>query len=158
MANPTTNSQYLAKITTNTTLPLPVSISGTFVTSGTTVTGTGTKFTSECVVGDWIFNAATYEVRRIDFIVSDTLLAIESAFTSDIGSGIDIKVPLIPRVKQISVANEGGASGKINGVAFLAGATANWGKEARTKTGAYDYVDPICIDGTGTSIQASLLY
>jgi len=62
-----------------------VKTSGTITTSSTTVTGTGTKFTTELAVGWYINMAATATQqetsRKIVAIVSDTSLTLDNAFT-----------------------------------------------------------------------------
>lgn len=62
--------------------PLPL---GTIATSGGSVTGTGTNFTTVFTVGDQI--TAAGQVREITNIVSDTSLTVDSAFTSNLSAG-----------------------------------------------------------------------
>jgi len=57
-------------------------LSGTIAGAATTITGTSTKFLSECAVGD-VIRSATRGARRITAIASDTSLTIVSAFTAD---------------------------------------------------------------------------
>ena len=62
--------------------------SGTIIVSGTTVTGTDTKFKKEIRVGD-IFGivnpvSTKEEVKIVRFILSDTHLSISSVFSNDI--------------------------------------------------------------------------
>lgn len=60
---------------------------GTVSSSGTTVTGTGTAFTSNLVVGSVIKDIATGQQRRVTAIGSNTSLTIASAFSPNLSSG-----------------------------------------------------------------------
>lgn len=77
-----------------------VATSGTIASTGAAVTGTGTMFTSEAEVNDWIavldangdvlLDADNKpEMRLIEAIASDTALTMGSAFTDDAGAGTD---------------------------------------------------------------------
>ena len=57
-------------------------LTGTVATAGTTaLTGTGTKFTTELKVGDFIVVAGE-TVRQVNAITSDTALTVSVAFTN----------------------------------------------------------------------------
>lgn len=60
-------------------------LTGTIASVGTTVTGTGTNFTTAFAVGDQI--VVNGEVKTISSITSNTELIINTAFTSDLPSG-----------------------------------------------------------------------
>jgi hypothetical protein len=62
-----------------------VTLTGTITSSGVTVTGSGTAFTSELSIGDFI-SATANEYREVTNISSDTSLTLQVAFNSDIGS------------------------------------------------------------------------
>lgn len=59
-------------------------LNGTIDTTGTTVTGTGTSFATDFIVGDVIY--AGTEGRRIVSISGDTTITLESAFATDLTS------------------------------------------------------------------------
>ena len=67
---------------------------GTISGASTTITGSGTAFESELVVGSRIFDAG--ETRTVTAIASDTSLTINSAFSSDpAGSAFDYTNPAL---------------------------------------------------------------
>jgi hypothetical protein len=63
-----------------------VRLTGTVNSSGTTVTGTGTQFLSELVVGSIIKDPVSGEQKRVTNISSNTSLTIASAFTTNLTS------------------------------------------------------------------------
>lgn len=63
-------------------IPIPTGKSGTIISAGRRVRGTGTKFTSEMHPGDYLYHKDV--VRRIDFVESDTMLTLTQEFPSDI--------------------------------------------------------------------------
>jgi len=64
-------------------------MTGTFTTSGTDVTGSGTDFDNEFEVDDVLFSDSESVARKITAIASGTSMTIDSAFPSDIGGGGD---------------------------------------------------------------------
>lgn len=63
-------------------IPIPTGKTGTIISTGIGVRGTGTKFNQEMKPGDYLYHKDV--VRRIDYIVSDTLMFLTQAFPSDI--------------------------------------------------------------------------
>lgn len=59
-------------------------LSGTVSSSGTTVNGVGTAFTSELTKGDYLYDPKSQTARKIRLIQSDTLLYLESAFATNL--------------------------------------------------------------------------
>jgi len=57
---------------------------GTFTSSGTAVTGSGSAFTTDFSEGDILYSSSNSEGRRIITIGSDTSITLESAFTADV--------------------------------------------------------------------------
>jgi len=68
-----------------------VAVTGTVATLGTAVTGTGTAFTTELAVGDYL-EAATGEVQTVKTITSATAVVLNTAFASNLVAGAAIKV------------------------------------------------------------------
>ena len=64
-------------------------LTGTITSSGVAVTGSGTLFTTELEIGDWIAGSSG-EFREVASIISDTSLTLSNAFTSDILTGQSI--------------------------------------------------------------------
>lgn len=61
----------------------PIVLDGDVSTSGTTVTGTSTNFLSSVVVGDYLYSPHTKEARRVQRVLSDTSLILESGYTTN---------------------------------------------------------------------------
>jgi len=78
--------------TYNGSLPNKATLTGTFSSSGVTVTGTSTLFTTELqrlnsnLFKYYLYNASTGEIRSILRINSDTELILNVAFASDLSS------------------------------------------------------------------------
>lgn len=60
--------------------PVTITLSGSITASGTAVTGTGTLFLSELVVGDYI--SANSTIRRVTAITNDNALTVDSSLTA----------------------------------------------------------------------------
>lgn len=99
------------------TLPFATTKTGTVSSVGTVVTGTGALFTTELVQGDYLYNAATNEVRKITGIQNNTTLIIELAFTSPL-SAVAVQ---ISRAQFVSVAITATGAGTKDGVAIALG-------------------------------------
>lgn len=99
------------------TLPFAITKTGTVSSVGTVVTGTGTLFTTELVQSDYLYNAATNEVRKITGIQSNTILRIDTAFTSPL-SAVAVQTS---RAQFVSVAITATGAGTKDGVAMTSG-------------------------------------
>jgi hypothetical protein len=71
------------------TIPVAVTRVGTFKTTGKAVRGTGTDFT-KMIPGSYLYNGTV--LRRVDYILSDTLLFLIQAFPSDVSVDTAVKV------------------------------------------------------------------
>lgn len=158
MTNFTNTVPY--KVTAKDTVPASVNGTGTIVTAGKGIVGTGTKFKSlgELQAGSYIVSLAADEIRLVLEIESDTFARLSQPFTSDLTSA----TPVIIRkrdlnIKTLSVGILSGASdGEINGSVLSNGTSEVFTKEGNSRSRKRDFVDPIIIDGTGTSITVSL--
>lgn len=148
------NSQFYA-LTIHDTVPASALKTGTIRTIGINVIGTGTLFLSEVKPFDWIVDITNDEIRKVVTRRDDTYLAIDSPFTSDIAAGHDVRV-VRSRAKEISVSNEGAANGEVDNQVFLRGASLTFSKSSKTPNGS-DFIDPILVDATGTTIMVSIL-
>lgn len=99
------------------TLPFAITKTGTVSSVGTVVTGTGTLFTTELVQSDYLYNAATNEIREITGIQNNTTLIIDSAFTSPL-SAVAVQTS---RTQFVSVAITATGTGTKDGVAIASG-------------------------------------
>lgn len=98
-------------------LPAPQILTGTLVSLGTTVTGTGTNFTKDIIKGMWIYSSLNNAVREVDYVNSATQLVLKSAFTTPM-AGETFKCPFAGYYRSIGCVNTGGASGMFNEVAL----------------------------------------
>lgn len=132
-------------------------------TSGATADVDGapvyTIFTKQVKVGDWIVDLSQDEVQRVEEIIDDTHMYLRDAFTSDL-SGSDLEVsPCSPRPREISVLIPNGlADGEIDGVAWTAGVGFSAAKMNKDKMGVNDYINPIVVDATGTTMKVQINY
>lgn len=72
------------------TIPISTPKAGTIISQGVNVRGSGTTFTTSCQNEDFIH--ANGVVRKIDYIVSDTLLVLTEGFPNDITSAHGLRV------------------------------------------------------------------
>ena len=146
------NSPYGPDITSLVTIPDSVALSGTVSSDGTTVTGTGTDVLADLETGDWIYDAAQKEVRKI-LSISDRLQVfhLEKAFSVDLAAINLVKVPA-SQLEEISLSNVGAAPGTIDKNEFGAGELAIFKKDSNFR-GQRGFVDPKVVDGTGTKIR-----
>ena len=68
-----------------------VAIAGTISSSGVTVTGTSTVFTSALSVGDYIYDPGSKTARKVAQITSDTSLLLSAPFASNLSAVHAIK-------------------------------------------------------------------
>jgi hypothetical protein len=80
---------------------------GTFSTSGTTVTGSGTKFLTELAIGDQIGTDTTYGFARVTAIASDTSATIVAALPGgNAPSSTAYKIIENPTVNPVTAGNQ----------------------------------------------------
>ena len=151
-----TNSDIISPITTLTTVPAPVALTGNISSDGTTVTGAGTNFRDELEEGEWIYDAAQAEMRQIkDISPSLEVIVLTEAFSVDL---VGIALVGVPRseFEELSIENTGAAAGKINNKNIKSGGIAEW-KTNNVSRGQQGFIDPKVVDGTGTELQVLFL-
>ncbi len=156
MATNYKNTNYFL-VTGKQTLPVQVNGTGTIVTDGTTVIGTGTLFTSEMQKGSWLVDLSTNEIRKVINVTNDTLAYIDYPFTVDLAGIAAQYIPIKDLgVVTISVDVPAGSAtaGEIDGVSFPAGNTITFSKDSRDHSGRRDLIDPIIVNGSGTTMLA----
>ncbi len=122
---------------------------------------TYTLFMQQCQVGDFIYNATLSEVHKITYISDNLSMQIQEAFGSDLTAQSLLIVPFIPHPKEISVLiPNGNPAGTIDGVAWPAGVSWTDSKinNGMTSTGIGQFVDPIIVDATGTTMLVEINY
>lgn len=98
-------------------LPLATTLTGTMSSVGTVVTGVGSLFTKDLVRSDHLYNTSTNEVRKISGISGDTILILDSPFSSDMAS----QAVLMSRAKYVSIGITATGGGQNNNVAIASG-------------------------------------
>lgn len=119
---------YLGTFATVGCFPAGVAKTGTFTTdnssatakNGKIVLGTGTQFTTELNVGDFLYNAG--KIRRIEAIMSDTKLELEYAFPTSL-SGQNVVAAPGKHYKMITVKSTGTADAVLQEQGFQAAQT-----------------------------------
>ena len=139
------------------TIPASITLTGTYSSVGTVVTGVGTLFKTEILDTKvqqpklrchWLFDPATVTVREISHVLSDTSLILKQAFPSNVAGGTSVKCP-DPTIDylEISVISPI-AGGIINGSSVLAGSTITWAND--------NGINPVAIDGTTSNMQIEI--
>lgn len=153
------NTNYLP-ITAKQTLPTNVAGTGTLSTEGINVVGDGTLFLSEMQVGSWLVDLTQNEIRKVVRVDSDTSAVLDVAFSSDLAAltAVDVIPSSSLGVKAISVGIKSGlADGEIDGEVFSNGYDITFSKDSNQATSQRDLIDPIIVDGTGTTIISIIM-
>lgn len=142
------------------TVPAHIAGTGTIVTLGTAVQGTGTKFKAEMAVGSWLVSQSANEIRKIKSVESDTLAYMEQALSVDLGSSTPAIIPA-DKAKPVTISvsvPSGLTDGVVDGAALKNGTGLTFSKDSRDHSAARDVVDPLIVDGSSTSIQVLIQY
>lgn len=157
MATNYKNTQYYYQTTLD-SVPSSIAGSGTIVTAGTLVTGTGTSFLTEMPVGSWLVSASAGEVRRVISVTSNTSALIDYGFTINLGAAAPrIITPIRADVKEISITNAGGVATTIDGETFPANSYVTVSKAHRHDSSYQDTVNPIVIDGATSECMVLII-
>ena len=124
-----------------TCFPLPVSMGGTFTSSGTVVTYI--NIITPFLVGDFLYSSSLNEVRLITGFGTGNTITIESAFSSDITVAEAIKITERTEFSQVDVYNFG-ADGLFNGQLFPSKTIFNMDKKNDRLV--------FTVDATGTTV------
>lgn len=158
MATNSKNSKFYAQTTLD-SVPASTTKTGTITTNGPTgIIGSGTEFQDELEVGGWIFDMANYEMRKVTAISSQTALKIESAFTTPLAAAtlkyVDSSNLVSIRVKIPSASS----NGIVDSTTLPAGEEIVFTKSSRERSSLnLDFVDPIIVNGTGTTVLITTL-
>jgi hypothetical protein len=156
MANRTDNIYEI--VTTKRSVPLNSSGSGTITTKGQSVTGVGTSFTTQMPAGSWLVSLTGWETSKVIRVDSDTVAFIQNPFTVELSAATpQIIHNKIAKPKEISIEIlSADPSGLLDNKTFKGILTLS--KTGNGRSSSADLVDPIIIDGTGTSIKVSTIY
>ncbi len=150
------NSKFYQITSTKTTVPALSLKTGTIATVGTQLIGSGTSFLSTIQKGDWIVDIVTNnEVRKVVAKFSDTVAQIDSPFSVDIVAGAAFNV-VRSRAKHVQISNSGGASATIDGTTMVQGETITYSKAEKLPNGS-DFIDPLIVDASSTTVDVSIL-
>ena len=73
-------------------LPATRTLTGTFTSVGTAVTGSGTSFTTEFEVGDILFSSSNAEARKIETITDNTNIVLSTAYSVDVSVAENVQI------------------------------------------------------------------
>jgi hypothetical protein len=127
-----------------------------------TTGGSGTGLTVDVTQTAGVIDTAVIAAAGEGYIVGDivTIDAGNSDATLEI-TGVEgnlLQIVKASRARYIDLANTGGASATIDGVTLANGLTLNLGKDPLYRGSQRDYVDPMVLDATGTSVTVSIQY
>lgn len=146
---------------TNTKVSIPQneSGSGTIVTFGEAIVGTGTSFLTQMIAGSYLVSIAQNECRRVVRVDSDTKAFLEKPFSYNLAVAaapqIIKKHKASPREISIKI-DSADADGQLDGVAFSGILTLS--KASSDRTSKWDNIDPVVVNALGTAIEVSILY
>ncbi len=131
------------------TFPQSTSITGSTtidaVNNGTLITGTGTLFTTEFQVGEYLYIPDYSEFRKIESINSDTEMVIKSAFTTATFSNQTAKRVPMNTYRMISWSVDAAGTAKIDNITMEAGDSGTLSMIGGKRP------EPILIDSTANS-------
>lgn len=141
----TINNQHGVYDNVKDTFPQSTTVSGTITKANATmIVGTGTAFSTEFQVGEWIYVAGITEIQQIELIVSDTVLYLKEQFSGAVSGAAYKRVPRFT-YRGISWKVNSSGTAKIDNQTFDA-----------STSGALSYMNakrprPIIIDTTASA-------
>ena len=146
-------NSYGPPITPLTPFPLPETKTGVIDSSLTVVKGIGTDFTEDDIrKGDFLWNQTLGELRKIvGKSYSSEILNIDAPFSAPL-VGQPLVIVKAGQYKHITFLNNGAAVGTLDGEDIVVFQTISFGRN-ESGTAGDEYIDPVVVDGTGTSIQ-----
>jgi hypothetical protein len=151
------NSKIIT-LTSQDSIPQASSGTGTLTSAGNgqQIVGSGTAFLTELNIGDWIYIKAQNEFQKVEVITSDTELYLTEAFTVAL-SGSAFHITASSRYTEISFLVTGAANVTADGITFTPGTAQTYSKASATGSFAREFVDPIDINATGSSVLITVL-
>lgn len=142
---------YDTPITTLQVVPAEETLTGTIdvAAASTVVQGTGTDFWHEASAGDflWVGN----ELREIMSIsISFQVLNINAPLTAPAVAAA-FEVVKQAQLKTLAIINNGGTDAVVDGNPLPPNKSANFNRDS-SNIGGDEYIDPVIIDGTGTTV------
>jgi len=120
------------------TLPKGRTLTGTFSSVGTIVTGTGTLFTTELAgMKGWLYSTTDNELRMFTQINGDTNLVLDKPFTNNqTNQAVIVCTPLYMSIAAYS--SHSSAPANLNNKEFSAGTTKSYNNDAGIIPITYD--------------------
>lgn len=146
-------------ITDKRSIPYSAPGTGTISTQSITVKGVGTKFLSEMPAGSVIVDLASWEWRKVVKVVSDTEAIIQKPFTVDL---LPLTTPDIIHESKLSnieislKVKDGDPDALLDNKLFSGILTIS--KANRERSSIKDFIDPIIVDASGTSVAILIMY
>jgi len=152
------NTDYYAQ-TTKDTIPASTALTGTVTTSGIYVKGSSTLFKTQLQKGSWIYDAAQNEVRKVVSVNGDSDIdaQITHAFSADLSA---VALVVVKRtdlnIRELSFYADA-TDAKIEAITLKAGVSVNYGKTGDSKDNFKNFIDPVIVDATGTTVYVTIL-
>jgi len=147
---------YDTPITTLEVVPSADTLTGTIdVAAGSTVVvGTSTDFYHEAAPGDFLW--ANNELREIIGIsTSFDVMNINAPFSAPVVAA-NLEVVKKAQIKTLSLRNDGGAVALVDGNPLPNGGSITFNRDS-SNIGGDEYIDPVIVDGTGTSVAVLVI-
>jgi len=129
-------------------IPAATTLTGTFTSVGSIVTGVGTFFESEIMGSKWLYSASLNQVRQIRQIYNQTTLHLVTPFTANIAGAEAVRITGVKN-KSVSCFNRGVTTAVFNNRDIIANTTENasneWG------------LTPITYDAISSTLQFQII-
>ncbi len=143
-----------AVVTDKRSVPFNNAGTGTIVTFGNAIVGTGTKFTTEMQAGSYLVDLTHNECRRVYRVDSDTAAYLEIPFTNNQTSAApEIITHIQAKVKEFRLKTSGACF--LNGVAFTGEET--FSRYGNDRSSRRDLLEPVIIDATGQTMTVYII-
>ncbi len=142
---------YGAPITNLQVIPNEETLTGTIdvAASSTVVKGTGTDFWHDLSAGDFLW--ANNELRRIESVsTSFQVMNVNAPFTAPVVAAA-LEVVKKAQLKTLAIINNGAVDATVDGNPLGPNKSANFNRDS-SNIGGDEFIDPVIIDGTGTTV------
>lgn len=123
------------------------------------IIGVGTSFLAEANVDDYIYIKAQNDFRKIQQIMSDTELIIETAFDIALVAA-SYHITPASRYRMVSWLVKGAGTAIVDGVNFVQNDGNTFEKHEKSKEASGDYVPPIDMDAAtnATNVLVTVIH
>lgn len=145
-----------ASVTDKRSVPFNANGTGTIVTFGEAVVGTGTLFKTEMLVGSYIVSESQGECRRVRRVDSDTSAFLEIPFTIDLVSAAPSLIKWFKAKPVEIIFNYVSGTVVVDGVTLTKSVTLS--KASRDRSSRKDFIEPIIVDSTSGVVEVTVQY